>query len=112
MRRLAILCVSTIFLAGSGVSQQPAPLRFEAATIKPSEPGAQNSSFQFGAGGVLTAHNLPVNSLIAFAYDVRNFQLSGGPGWLAADRFDIVARPERETRSTSEPKMTSTVRDQ
>jgi uncharacterized protein (TIGR03435 family) len=89
-----------------------APARFEVAAIKPSKPGAQNSSFQFGAGGVLTARNLPVNSLIAFAYDVRDFQLSGGPGWLSADRFDIIAKPERDARSTSDPKMTPTIRDQ
>ena len=35
------------------------------------------------------------------AYDIRNFQLSGGPGWIDTDRYDIVAKPERET--TAEP---------
>ena len=34
--------------------------------------------------------------MIRFAYDVRDFQITGGPNWLDSDRFDIVAKPETE----------------
>jgi uncharacterized protein (TIGR03435 family) len=32
--------------------------------------------------------------LIRNAYQLQDFQISGGPGWLASDRFDIVAKIE------------------
>jgi uncharacterized protein (TIGR03435 family) len=34
---------------------------------------------------------------IAFAYDVSDFQISGGAGWLDSDRFDIFAKPPTRT---------------
>jgi uncharacterized protein (TIGR03435 family) len=36
-----------------------------------------------------------LQGLIEFAYDIQDFQLSGGPGWLRTDRYEILAKPER-----------------
>ncbi len=33
--------------------------------------------------------------MITFAYDVRDFQVSGGPGWVGTERFDVRAKSER-----------------
>lgn len=30
--------------------------------------------------------------LIVTAYRVQEFQISGGPGWIASDRFDVEAK--------------------
>jgi uncharacterized protein (TIGR03435 family) len=30
------------------------------------------------------------------AYDIRNFQISGGPGWVNSERYDIVAKSSTE----------------
>jgi uncharacterized protein (TIGR03435 family) len=38
------------------------------------------------------ARNVRVRDLIAEAYRVRTFQITGGPGWIGSDRFDIVAK--------------------
>jgi uncharacterized protein (TIGR03435 family) len=38
--------------------------------------------------------NERLRDLILFAYDVHEFQLSGGPGWIADARFDINARAD------------------
>src|SRR6185503_9613355 len=35
-----------------------------------------------------------LRQLIRNAYDLQEFQLAGGPSWLAADRFDVVAKAE------------------
>lgn len=43
-------------------------------------------------GGTLIVINQPLRRLITYAYDVRDFQLAGGPGWLDTDRFDITAK--------------------
>jgi uncharacterized protein (TIGR03435 family) len=41
--------------------------------------------------------------LITFAYDVRDFQISGGPGWINSERYDIQARPDRSEPAESLP---------
>ncbi len=69
-----------------------APLpSFEVASIKPNRSGD-------AIGGALrpperyTATNLPIKALIEFAYNVQDFQLSGGPSWVASERYDVDAK--------------------
>jgi uncharacterized protein (TIGR03435 family) len=38
------------------------------------------------------ARNVRVRDLIAEAYRVRAFQVTGGPDWIGLDRFDIIAK--------------------
>jgi uncharacterized protein (TIGR03435 family) len=45
---------------------------------------------------------MPIKSLITMAYGIRDFQLSGGPGWIGTERYDIMAKPER-IESAAEP---------
>src|SRR5712671_4554447 len=66
---------------------------FEVASIQPSAPGQSVTSSNPGPGGTLTIKNYTLKSLLMFAYDVFDFQISGGPGWIASDRYDIVAKP-------------------
>jgi hypothetical protein len=35
---------------------------------------------------------MPLKVLIMRAYDVQNFQVSGPPGWMDSQRFDIIAK--------------------
>ena len=70
-------------------------LTFEVASIKPANPDAHGSSIRFMPGGGLNITNIPLRGMITFAYDVRDFQVSGGPGWIGTERFDITAQPER-----------------
>jgi uncharacterized protein (TIGR03435 family) len=35
-----------------------------------------------------------VKRLIQAAYNIKDFQISGGPGWVSSDLFDINAKPE------------------
>jgi uncharacterized protein (TIGR03435 family) len=44
----------------------------------------------------ITVRNMPLPQLITFAYQIQPFQLEGGTDWMASERFDIVARSERE----------------
>jgi uncharacterized protein (TIGR03435 family) len=43
------------------------------------------------------ATNMPVKLLIELAYDMKDFQVSGGPGWIESERFDIDATIDDST---------------
>jgi bla regulator protein blaR1 len=70
----------------------PVPLTFEVTSIKPSAPDVLGFFFQPQPGGNLRITGATLKNLIAVAYDAREFAISGGPGWVNSDRFDIEAR--------------------
>ena len=55
------------------------------------------------APGSVRAVAIVISFLVTFAYDVRDFQLSGGPGWMGSDHYDIVARPDRSAAPEDGP---------
>ena len=69
------------------------PENFDVASIRPSSPDARGMSIQLAPGGGLNMTGAPLRELIMFAYDVRSFQVTGGPGWINTERFDIKAKP-------------------
>jgi uncharacterized protein (TIGR03435 family) len=72
--------------------QSPLP-RFDAASIKPNRSGSRDSTMRTPPGGTFTATNVSLERLIPNAFNLLPFQVTGGPSWLASERFDIVARP-------------------
>jgi hypothetical protein len=47
---------------------------------------------------MFTARNSSLKQLVAYAYHVWNYQISGGPSWLDSDPFDIEATTERPAK--------------
>src|SRR5579871_4826662 len=89
---VAALCAWTglAALAGplrSGPQTAPSGSAFDVASIKPSKPGVRGYAIQPLPGG-LHVVNTPVRLLIAEAYHVFDFQVTGGPKWLDDDRYD------------------------
>ena len=79
-------------------SQAPKP-SFEVASVKPGTPPPGrtfSSPNNIQPGGRYTSRYWPLSTVIQFAYDIRDVQLTGGPDWVRADRFDIVASAGRE----------------
>src|SRR5436309_1338574 len=74
-------------LASSLLAQ--APLKFDIATIKPNSADDHRISVQVQPGGRFAATGATLRMLIGQAYDVRDFQISGGPSWISTERFDI-----------------------
>jgi bla regulator protein blaR1 len=83
------LCLA-LFLAPACFAFQ----NFEVATIKPNSASDNRISLMFQPGGRFVATGISLKQLVAFAYDMRDFQVSGGPGWVQDDRYDINAKSE------------------
>jgi uncharacterized protein (TIGR03435 family) len=45
-------------------------------------------------GRTLTTRGTTLKDILQWAYNVHPRQVSGGPGWIDSDKFDIVAKPE------------------
>ncbi|MBZ5612140.1 MAG: TIGR03435 family protein [Acidobacteriia bacterium] len=93
----------TVLLAGVLSGQATAPLTFEVATVKPSTGDDHRIGIQMLPGGGLRTTGTTLKFLLTFAYDVRDFQISGGPGWINSDRFDITAKAERGGSDSAPP---------
>jgi bla regulator protein blaR1 len=64
---------------------------FEAASVKPTNPSRVGSTFNFAPGEVQIGGGT-LRRIVEMAYDLRTFQILGGPAWLDADRYDISAK--------------------
>jgi uncharacterized protein (TIGR03435 family) len=80
--------------AQNGASAEP---RFEVASIKPSAPGSRGPTIYNPTRGQFAIATITTKALIAYAYDVREFQVSGGPNWAGSEEYDILAKPQGET---------------
>jgi uncharacterized protein (TIGR03435 family) len=96
---LRFLSAATVALVGSLVQAQPqeAP-QFEVVSIKRSAHGARGPTFYNPTPARFELSSITAKSLIGYAYDVREFQVSGGPSWLDSDEYDIVAKPQGDIR--------------
>ncbi len=101
--KTAIAALSLLSCGVVHAQQASASLTYEVASIKPSAPDERRVGIMFQPGGGLRVTNAPLRMVIALAYDVRDFQISGGPGWIGSDRFDINARPEGSAAAPSTP---------
>jgi uncharacterized protein (TIGR03435 family) len=75
------------FLSQSDVSAQV----FDVASIKPSDPKLRKPISIRSSGGRLTITSYNLKMLIRTAYDLEEFRIAGGPSWIDADAYDIVA---------------------
>jgi uncharacterized protein (TIGR03435 family) len=114
-RRSALLLIVSVLCGFSAHGQisPPQPQNidptsvFEVATIKPFAPdqGLSNAGprwFRFIDASHWTAHNQTLKECIAYAYNLPPELISGGPGWIDSDRYEIVALEPGETRPSNE----------
>jgi uncharacterized protein (TIGR03435 family) len=67
---------------------------FEVASIKSNVSADPRVSIQVLPGGRFTAINAPVRALIRHAYQLQEFELTGGPKAIESERVDIVAKAD------------------
>jgi uncharacterized protein (TIGR03435 family) len=81
-------CALTLLLTALALQAQTAS--FEVASIKPNNSGSGRSSSDTGPGRV-TDSNVTIASEIQGAFGIMDFQISGAPGWVMSDKYDIQA---------------------
>lgn len=95
------VALAALFLLSFSGLQAPSPA-FDVASIWVDKSGV-NSTHWHDQNSKMMATNVSLRKLIAFAYQLHDFQISG-PDWLGSQRFDIQAEgPEwakREQRPT------------
>ncbi len=120
MRKIAAGASLAIFMAW-WMFGQPAttPLTFEVASIKPTAETGFRTGIQMQPGGGLRVNGATLKMLLTVAYDVREFQIVGGPSWISSDRYDILAKTSgagSETQTNDPRQITDaqmkTVREQ
>jgi uncharacterized protein (TIGR03435 family) len=65
---------------------------FDVASVTPNKSGDPGGSFGGRPGGQVIVRNNTLRNMIRNAYGLQEFQIVGGPEWINADRFDIVAK--------------------
>jgi uncharacterized protein (TIGR03435 family) len=73
--------------------------RFEVASIKQADPSARPGRAAAALGvrintspGMLSTRSVTLKDLIAAAYAIETYQVTGGPGWLDSERFEVLAK--------------------
>jgi uncharacterized protein (TIGR03435 family) len=95
--RVAASCAALLgFFIGSSLAPRVFAFQraFDAASIRPNSTslvGSKEGPLQFAPGSV-AGTNMTVRRIIMEAYHLRDQQLSGGPGWIGSDRFDLEAK--------------------
>jgi uncharacterized protein (TIGR03435 family) len=85
------IALGTTILSGQTISTQP---QFGVASIKPSNSTDPRRHITAMQRGDFRAVNYTLRDLIRLGWDVRSYQISGGPKWLDSDRYNIEVKPE------------------
>jgi bla regulator protein BlaR1 len=78
--------------AVAALAQAPAPTQFEVASIRPNTANDRIVTINVGPGGRFSVRGYTLKLLIQRAYDVMGWNISGGPGWIDSDRYDVTAK--------------------
>jgi bla regulator protein BlaR1 len=95
----------TITVVAAQAPATPA-LAFESASVKRNNSAEGRVSMRMMPGGIYEALNVTVRSMIQQAWQMQEFQVVGGPDWLATQRIDILAKsPEGAVQADLMPRM-------
>ena len=105
LKRVVVrLAFITVLAATTASAQAPAApptdaasATFEVAAIKPSNPDPSHPlsavpMVRPQPGARVTVSNFPLKMLIAYAYELQDFRVDGGPPTLMSAKFDVTAK--------------------
>jgi uncharacterized protein (TIGR03435 family) len=116
MRILKVFALA-VFAAAVALCQEPpaaAPLAFEVASIKPSEPiggGMGKVMIRMGVqndGAMVKYTGMTLKALVQNAYSVKDYQVTC-PSWMDTDRYDISAKLPDGASKEQAPLMLQTL---
>lgn len=93
-----LIAVGVLGSADPIFSQTPVETKpsFEVASIRPSIPGTRQG-IRILPGGRFVANGVSLRLLIAIAYHLQAFQMSGGESWITNDQWSIEAEAAEGT---------------
>ena len=92
--RLAVIVLMSGVASSTAFTQVPTGVvsarTFEVASVRPNHSGEIRLSFG-GPAGRYEIFNAPLRTIVRVAYQVQDYQIVEAPGWIATERFDILA---------------------
>jgi uncharacterized protein (TIGR03435 family) len=103
---VAALGISVTGMFAQSAAPRPKFDAFEVATIKPVDPDVKAGRFITMQGTHrFVEKEYTLKLLIAAAYNLNPRTISGGPGWIESDHYDILAVTPGEVRPTHDEQM-------
>jgi bla regulator protein blaR1 len=81
-----------IVAVGVVLAQAQAPAEFEVASVRPNTANDRIVTIDVGPGPRFAARGYTLVLLMQRAYGVMDWNVTGGPGWIRADRYDVIAK--------------------
>jgi uncharacterized protein (TIGR03435 family) len=97
VRRITLAAVVVVLAVPGVPAQQPTPA-FDVASVRPQREPIRAENVATGMipralpGGRFSVTHVTVESLLAFAYDLRPYRIVGGPDWIRTDLFAVDAK--------------------
>jgi hypothetical protein len=85
-----VALIATFLISIPLSNAQSARPQFEVASVKANVDNGP-PSFQAQPGGRFLVRG-PFKLMVALAYTIRDYQISGGPGWITTDRWDVEGK--------------------
>jgi uncharacterized protein (TIGR03435 family) len=87
--------IAFVLSATIGSAQTPATRpEFEVASIKPHPGDYRAIALGEPSPGRFHAIGATLKNLMTVAYEVQDYQITGGPNWISSERYDIEAKTE------------------
>jgi uncharacterized protein (TIGR03435 family) len=98
MRRFWLAGILSLFAALAAAQT------FDAVSIKPSAPDARGGGYNLSQGH-LNAKNQSLRDLVEFGWNLKDYQVSGGPSWVESERYEVLATFPAATPSADRARM-------
>jgi uncharacterized protein (TIGR03435 family) len=82
---------SSFAQTASSATEAAPPIAFDVASIRPSDPNAQGSSTSWNNSSFRST-NTDAMGFISSAWGIRRDLITGAPGWVNSDRYDVTAK--------------------
>jgi uncharacterized protein (TIGR03435 family) len=100
MRNRIGLSLIGVVAAVVALAQVRTPAEFEVASVRPNLLNDRIVSINVGPGSRFAARGYTLVLLMQRAYGVMDWNVTGGPGWVRTDRYDVVAKSSFEGNLT------------
>jgi uncharacterized protein (TIGR03435 family) len=93
IQRMLVFAFGVMMVHGQ---DKPARLTFEVASIKPTKPGDRGGGIKpMAAGQGYDAQGATVRLMISLMYRIPMQHVTGGPGWVDSDLWDVKAKADK-----------------